>query len=189
VTHRKLSNWLISSPENPSGYHPSTRSVNVCGADGPGYPSLTTSAVVEVLRSDQRMFRTKSGSIYELVGDPFRGWAEEAGASGIDDFAPFDVSVFGVAFLSEPTRGRIRRNGDDWLWFARRNDDGLWTARCVEDRPTMVRVAEPDMGYHSIAEARESAVDAMQKLYAEAGGKRPAIVGRDGVIAWMDEPS
>jgi hypothetical protein len=182
----KLYDWVIASHESPSGF--TSPPVGVVRVQATGDELLVTTRIVEVISDDQRVFRTKSDSVYELVGPPLKGWTEYAGETGIDDFAPFDVSRFGVTFLDEPTRGRITRQGCDWLWSVSRDDD-RWRGRCVEDRPMMCRVVSTAESFATIAEARDDAVAAMERVYKEAGGKRLVAAGGSGLRVYADEPN
>lgn len=183
MTPKPLIQWAICSPENPCGT--GTRRYVVVEGELGG-ERIITSAVVKMLRQDHRVFQTRSGSVYELVGSPIDAWVEVAGESA-NDFAPFDVRRFGVVFLPFPVLGRIRRQGGcDWLWNVELRD-GLWYGYCREDRRCMIRFAETERGYKKPAAARAAAVRELERLHRAAGGKRIVAAG-GGKIHYRNEP-
>ena len=187
---KRIYNWAIISHQCPTAmFSPRKGEVHVSGKSE-GDHRIRTSQVMEILSPDHRKFRTKSNHIYYLEGMPVDWWLEHAGDSGIDDFAPFNVTRFGVVFLAEPTCGRISRQGTDWLWQVRLEDNGEYTGHIVEDRATMVRCVDTEgVTYPTIAEARDAAIRAMEVVEKAAGGKRPMLVGPEGTIAYRVDPS
>lgn len=176
---RLVYDWSLISHQTPTGLlSPQKGNVHIQGVrDEPGGHHITTSPVVEILSKDQRKVKTKSGNIYFLAGLPKEWWVAGAGDSGIDDFAPFDVSVWGIVFLKEPTRGRISRNGCDWLWGCDQGENGLWKGAMVEDRECMVRTIHTDFEFKEMLEAKEAVLKMMEEAEKKAKGLRLFMVG------------